>query len=301
MPNQLTSHPVLMTGASGFLGWNLLQAAPQNVELLLQFNEHLPQPKCNSPLAKNLKLDLSSPQAISTIQNLDLSAIIYSAAYSDISTCLKFPEASKTVNLDLPAQLSSWCREQNIPFIYYSTDLIFDGVHGQYKDDSPASPLSLYGEQKAMAEQLVLENNPNALVLRCPLMYGEANPKRPAALQSLLASLKSGQTLNLFTDEYRSPVRAHRVAQFSWEIIGKLNGILNVGGQENLSRFEMGIKLAEVYQIVNPPIQALRQSDLPQLGPRPANCTLNSEKARALGFKSFTFQEELQLIKEMSL
>jgi dTDP-4-dehydrorhamnose reductase len=297
MSENLTTDPTLITGASGFLGWNLLQTAPKDINILAQYHHNQPN---LLPNHNRLQLDLSKTNAIQTFKDFKFSAIIYAAAYSDIRTCQQDPKASKIVNLDLPLHLSEISFQKNLPFIYYSTDLIFDGCEGNYLETSSPNPLSLYGEQKAAAEQAILKNNPNALILRCPLMYGEANPNRPATLQNSLSQLHTDETQTLFTDEYRSAARALRIAQFTWKSLGALNGLYNVGGQEALSRYEMGMKLAKVYQIDKPAIKAIRQSDLPQLGPRPANCTLNSQKARSKGFLSLTYLEELQHIKEIS-
>lgn len=298
MPENPIQDPVLITGASGFLGWNLLRTIPDGINVLAHYQNHTPDLPEN---AQKIQVDLSEVKAPQTLNKFGFSAIIYSAAYSDISTCQKNPKDSKTVNVNLPLQLSEICAQKNIPFIYYSTDLIFDGREGNYLEKSAPNPLSLYGEQKAEAEQRILKCNPNALILRCPLMYGEADPKRPASLQHLLSQLKTGQAVNLFTDEFRSPARAHRIAQFSWKALGSLQGLYNVGGPENLSRYDMGLTLARVHQIDKPAIQAIRQSDLPQLGPRPANCTLDSQKARAAGFVSHNYHDELQHIKEVSI
>ena len=295
-----TQNSTLLLGASGLLGWNLCQTAPENMKVVAQHHHSVVDLELTQASFELLNLNLAQESAFETLKQHQNTAIIYAAAYSDISTCKKYPQESYIVNVELPIKLSQWCAEHNTPFLYYSTDLVFDGQRAPYNESSPTNPLSLYGEQKAKAEENILSTYKDALIFRCPLLYGEASSNRPATLQNMISQFKCEQSMKLFIDEFRTPARAKRIADFTWDSLGKRHGLYNVGGPESLSRHEMGMAIADTFKLNHKLIQSIRQSDLPQLGLRPSNCSLNSQKAIDAGYHALSFSEEIKLISKMS-
>src|SRR5208337_1041423 len=105
------------------------------------------------------------------LQKIRPDALIHTAAESNPNFCQLNPVASHGINVEATANLASLCAELRIPFVFTSSDLVFNGLKPPYSENDPVCPLSIYGEQKAKAERAVLERYPRALVCRMALMF----------------------------------------------------------------------------------------------------------------------------------
>jgi len=294
LPNN--NPPLLLLGASGFLGWNLLQNVEYHRTVIAQSNDHHLDLKGTRGTISSLKLNLLAPDALKQLLQIDHSGIIYAAAYSNISSCDQHPLHSHQINVEIPLKLASHCSKTNRAFVYYSSDLVFDGKQAPYDERSLTTPLSLYGQQKSDAEYKILDANPKACVYRLPLLFGEAGCFAGSSLQSMLSTLNNKQSLNLFTDEFRSPARAKAIAEFTWKQLGEISGLFNLGGPERISRYDMGKILCETFKFPLKWLNPILQSDLPNLKPRPSDCSLISQHAVQLGYNARPYREEMQSI-----
>ena len=104
-------------------------------------------------------------------------------------------------------------------------------------------------------------------------------------------AMSDGAALKLFVDEYRTPIRAGRVVEGLFLALEKSPGILHLSGGERVSRYDFGHMIAEMHTLKKAHIVACRQTDVDLGAPRPADVSLNIDKARALGFKSWSLRE----------
>lgn len=293
MPRQL-----LLTGASGFLGWNIIQAKPSSWSITGVVNKHT----TDLPVDRIIQLDLSDTAAITRrLKQESPDAIIHTAAISDANYCQQHPEESYRINVDATAQLAMLAASLDIPFIFTSTDLVFDGTKGNYSEDDKTNPLSAYGKQKVAAVKVLLEEiYLNACVCRMPLMFGDPGPHSKSFVQPFLQNLQGGKSINLFTDEYRTAVDGLSAARGLWMAVEQQwEGIWHLGGPDKLSRYEFGVLLAEIFQINRPAINAIRQKDLQMAAPRPADVSLNSQKAFKAGWLPDSNRQALLMLNEV--
>ena len=156
--------------------------------------------------------------------------------------------------------------------------------------------------KKVAAEQKMLSVYPEIAICRMPLMFGLPSPVANSFIQGFIHSLKSGQELNLFTDEFRTPASATTAAQGLLLAISKqVKGILHLGGRERVSRYEFGLLLAEVLQLPKDFIRPGKQADIVMVAPRSPDTSLNSNKAFNLGYNPLSLREELMVLKSDSL
>ena len=222
---------VWITGAGGLIGSCLARLAAQ----------YAPQ-FAVIPLAR-ADLDLTDFDAVGRRFRAERpQLVIHCAAMSRSPDCQAHPARARAVNVEATARLAGLAEEGG--FIFFSTDLVFDGRKGNYAETDAVNPLSVYAATKVAAESAVLKN-PRHTVVRASLNSG-ASPKGDSGYnEQLRATWAAGKTCKLFQDEYRSPLAAAATARAVWELAaGRLTGLWHLAGAERLSRLEIGRLLA---------------------------------------------------------
>ena len=258
----------LITGAGGLIGSHLLKAAPAfaadwNVIGLTRRN-----------------FDLADVTATrNAFQRFQPSLVIHCAAISKSAACQANPNLARMMNVEVTARLAELCMA--IPFIFISSDMVFDGRQGNYVESAPVNPLSVYGETKVAAEQIVLAN-PCHTVIRTSLNGGVSPTGDRGFNEEIRLAWQQGKKLTFFTDEFRCPIPAAATARAIWELVAHgAAGLFHVAGSERLSRLQIGQLLAERWPQLNPKFQggSLKDYSGP---PRPADISLSSAKAQKL-------------------
>ncbi|MEH1871274.1 SDR family oxidoreductase [Nostoc sp.] len=282
---------LLITGASGFLGWHLCQLAKTEWEI---YGTYLSHP-LEIPGLKMLKANLTNFQELKRIFNdIKPSAVIHTAAHSQPNFCQTNPKESHAINVIASCNIAGLCADNSIPCVFTSTDLVFDGLNAPYQETDAVCPVNLYGEQKAIAEADMLERYPMTAVCRMPLMFGAATPTAKSFIQPFIQTLKAEEELSLFIDEFRTPVSGTTAAKGLLLALEKVNGIIHLGGKERISRYDFGQLLVEVFQLPASGLKSCRQQDVKMAAPRPADVSLDSSKAFALGYQPLSVKEELE-------
>ncbi len=280
---------LLLTGASGFLGRYTLLHQQENWDITgIYHKTPVPQNFKGEHHSINLEdISASSPnvQIDKLFHEVRPDAVIHTAAISKAGICEQEPQQSYQINVEASRHLAQLCAKISIPFLFTSTNLIFDGQHAPYTEDAKPCPLSKYGEQKVLAEQAILKVYPNATICRMPLMYGLLE-NTSNFFPSWLKSMKDGLRLNAFTDEFRTPVYAADAARGLFLLLNKeKTGIWNLGGQQSLSRYNFALKMAEIFGLSTQHIHPLTQNQLKMSAPRPPDVSMDSTKAFALGYQ----------------
>jgi len=267
METEQTKPRVWITGAGGLIGRYLAETktpASSRFEII--------------PLTRPM-LDLTDFAAVEQRFRAEGPAlVIHCAAMSKSPECQAQPALARRINVDVTAHLATLAAD--VGFILFSSDLVFDGRKGNYVETDAVNPLSIYGETKAQAEEMVLKN-PRHTVIRTSLNSGRSR-NGTAYNEQLQAAWKRGQTLDLFTDEFRSPIPASVTARAVWELAApSRGGLYHLAGSQRLSRAEIGQLVAARH----PELTArIRPCSLREYvgAPRPADSSLNCLKIQAL-------------------
>jgi dTDP-4-dehydrorhamnose reductase len=224
------------------------------------------------------QLDLLDFESVRREFNKDRpQLVIHCAAISVVSEAQKNPALAKKTNVEVTRLLAELSAE--IPFIFFSTDLIFDGRKGNYAEADAPNPLHIYGETKAAAEEIVLKN-PKHLVIRTSINYGASRAGDRSFNEQLRRALQGGQGMKLFTDEFRCPIPAIETARAVWELAGKnCTGIYHVAGAEKLSRRQIGELLAKRWPEMKMKIEPASAKDFAG-PPRALDTSLNISKVQ---------------------
>jgi dTDP-4-dehydrorhamnose reductase len=216
-----------ITGAGGLIGSHIARNAPHEwgVRALIRS-----------------ELELTDVAAVREAFGRDKpQLVIHCAALSKTLACERNPEVARLNNVDITRALAKLAAD--IPLLFFSTDLVFDGAKGNYTESDVPNPLTVYAETKLAAEQIVLAN-PKHTVIRTSLNAGRTL-NGTAFNEQWRATWKRGETLNLFVDEFRSPLAAEITARAAWELVAANQpGLYHLAGNERLSRFDIGRLLA---------------------------------------------------------
>ncbi|MBD3422306.1 MAG: sugar nucleotide-binding protein [Chitinivibrionales bacterium] len=272
---------LLVTGASGFLGWNICRSAANRYQTTGIVNTH----PCTLENVDVRMFDLADCAHVGKlVQEIKPDYVIHAAAQANPNYCQHHAQATQRINVEVPYALARACAAQGVRLVFTSTDLVFDGEHAPYTETDPAHPLSRYGRQKRAAEIKIGYACPSALICRLPLMFGDAPSHASSFLQPMLAAIEQGRQQTLFADEYRTIVSAISAAHGIVLLLEKgVSGIFHLGGRERFSRCGFGELLAQILHrrvSLNP----AKRSDMKTPAPRPADVSLDSSKAFALGY-----------------
>ena len=272
---------VWITGAGGLVGHELVSGA------------HKYATGFRARGLRREDVDLLDFPALRTLFAREKPAgIIHCAAVSRSPICEKDPAFAHRTNVEATQQLAELGAD--IPFLFFSSDLIFDGEKGNYLEEDQPNPLSVYGETKAAAEEIV-RKHPHHTILRISLTGGRSPKESGAFNEEMEKAWAEGRALHLFVDEYRCPLPVQAVARAVWELFGKnARGTYHLNGAEKLSRYEIGRILAERHPELNPQIIAGSRKEY-KGAPRPADTSLNCSKIqKILSFEIPKLSEWLQ-------
>src|SRR5439155_7646782 len=172
---------------------------------------------------------------------------------------------------------------KDIPFIFISSDMVFDGETGNYDESAPTNPIGVYAETKMEAEKIILAN-PCHTVIRTSLNVGKSPTGDRAFNEQLQRAWQRGEKLRLFTDEFRCPVPAEVTARAIWELASlDQPALYHVAGAERLSRWQIGQLLASRWPELNPRIEPGSRKEYSG-APRPEDTSLNCAKVQRLLF-----------------
>jgi dTDP-4-dehydrorhamnose reductase len=258
--------PAWITGANGLIGNYLVQTAPRLA------------PRWRVRGLTRDQLDLLDADAVRReFQKDQPQLVIHCAAVSTIAAAQANPNLARRVNVDVTALLAGLAAD--IPFVFFSSDLVFDGRKGNYAETDAVSPLHNYGETKAAAEQIVLRN-PRHTVVRTSLNGGLSRTGNRGFNEGLRLAWQAGRGINLFTDEFRCPIFAGETARAVWELANqRRTGLFHVAGAEKLSRWQIGQLMAARCPQLNPKITPGLAADFPG-PPRALDTSLNITKVQ---------------------
>jgi dTDP-4-dehydrorhamnose reductase len=255
-----------ITGADGLIGNYLVQTAPK-----------FAAGRRVRALTRD-QLDLLDFDAVRREFRKDQpQLIVHCAAVSTLAAAQADPALARRVNVEATRLLAELAAQ--IPFVFFSTDLVFDGRKGNYAEADAVNPIHLYGETKAAAEQIVLRN-PRHTVVRTSLNAGVSRAGNRGFNEQLRRSLQTSQGMKLFTDEFRCPIPAVETARAVWDLANQEQaGLFHLAGAEKLSRWQIGQLLVQRWPEVRTKIESGSARDFPG-PPRALDTSLNIAKVQ---------------------
>jgi dTDP-4-dehydrorhamnose reductase len=216
------------------------------------------------------------------LKEVSPAVVYFPAANPNVEWAEQYPDEARRTNVTGAQALLKLAQDAGAKIVYYSSEYVFDGAHGPYREDDTPNPISVYGRLKLEMEEFILKQMPEALILRTTVVYGwEQQPKN--YVQRLVASLRAGETeVRAPTDQISSPTFAVNLARASIELAAGHSGIFHVAGDARCSRYEFALAVADTFALRSDSITGVSTASLGQLAPRPLNAGLLVEKAKSV-------------------
>lgn len=299
---------VLLTGASGFLGWNFCQQASKDYELVGTYFRNQPTDIDINWVKINL---LDTPEVSKLIERVQPDIVVHLAAISKPAFCEEHPALSHHINVYTAVAVAEASQKLGIPMIFSSTDLVFNGSSGPYTEDDFSYPLSQYGLQKQMAEESLLGDFEQVFVARLPLLFGNTPDYTSNFYTQTIKNLQEGEPVRAFVDEYRTMISANVASTWLQKLIeyvldsnlaqDKKEHLLHLGGSESCSRYEFALKIAKQFGLDKQLIVPTMQKELDLVPVRPPDVSLDSSLAnKTLLYKAPSLEEQLSSLKPIS-
>ncbi len=208
--------------------------------------------------------------------NFDVSefapdVIVHCGALTHVDYCETHEQESYEKTVQSTINLIKLANDCKARLVYISTDYVFDGKDGPYKEDAQVNPISVYARHKLEAEQIVMRDIPAPLVLRVTNVYGdELRGKNFVA--RIIDQCRNNQklTLKLPYDQYASPANAWDIARTMYLLLrdGK-QGIYNIGGTDYMNRVELALRVLSYFPGAQYDLIPVSTEDLKQPAARP--------------------------------
>lgn len=269
---------LLVTGGSGLIGGSVCALAASDWRVTGTF--HANKPSLAGVDWRQLDItDASSVGAL--VRGVKPEVIIHTAAVADIDVCERDPHVAWRTNVEGTRNLVAAAEKLSARLVHLSTSTVFDGERGNYRESDPTRPINVYARTKIASEAEALSGERNAVV-RTTLVLGFPWTAGRSFLADAVAKLKSGMVLALPKNEIRNPIDTWTLASCLLELASSHHsGIFHIAGLESLSRFEMGLKVAERAGADRSLVVPLEKLP-PGRAPRPLDASLNTEKARSM-------------------
>ncbi|HEU5168439.1 MAG TPA: SDR family oxidoreductase, partial [Chitinophagaceae bacterium] len=242
-------------------------------------------------------MDFTDPFSIHDVfGNIKPDVVVHAGAMSKPDECELDQMKAYLVNVEGTVPLLINSEELKIFFVFISTDFVFDGERGMYKEDDVPRPVNYYGRTKLEAEEAVKEYEHSWAIVRTVLVYGRTRSGHSNILKIVKEKLEKGEEYNVVDDQLRTPTYVEDLAKGIVSIFEKkATGIFHLSGKDILTPYQMAIKTAEHLHLESSLIKKVTAASFSQPAKRPLKTGFIIDKARKeLGYEPVSFDEGLK-------
>ena len=258
---------VLITGSGGILGSELSNRLNELFDVLA-----LPKS------SKNNFLDITDfDMMYSIFKNFEPDFVINCAAFTNVDSCESNKQIARNVNVKGLMNLLK-CMSKNSKMIHISSDYVFDGKNGNYKENDMKEPINYYGKTKLEADNLLMGSNSNYLIIRPNVLYS-SNLNENHFLSWVVNSLKEKNEINVVNDQISNPVYVTDLVEVILSsLFVEYNGVYHFGSEDVISRYDFALLISRIFRLDRNLINPIKTSSLKQVAKRPKKSFLNCNK-----------------------
>ncbi len=229
------------------------------------------------------RLDVTDATAVGwVLKEARPDVVIHTAAMTDVDGCEREREEAQAINADGAGNMARACAERGVHLVYLSTEYVFDGTAGPYREGDPTNPLGWYARTKFEGERAVMAAEGSSAIGRTTVIYGYAPHVRANFVLWLVGELKAGRRVRVVEDQVGSPTLADNLAEMVLTLgASRATGVWNTVGGSVISRFQFARLAAEAFGLDASLIDPISSAELNQPAPRPLRAGLVMDKFRA--------------------
>ncbi len=282
----------LVIGASGLVGGALMRT--------LESEGWQVTGTAMSRLRQGLRLlDIGDGAAVGTlIRDLAPDVVVLAAAFTHVDGCEQDPARARRVNVEGPRSSAAACKAIGGLLVFYSSEYVFDGGHGPYRETDLPRPINVYGQTKLEAEHAIEDSGVDALIIRTTWVYGWDRTSKNFAMQ-VWQRLSAGEGMRVASDQVSTPTLVDGLAEISVRLVELgLGGVVHVAGRDRLSRVDFARRLASTFAVDPGLVDGVPTVELGQRALRPLAGGLKTERLHGLlGTEAMTLDEALKRVR----
>lgn len=292
---------ILVCGSNGLLGQKLAWLFDQNSEYEVLHTSYHRSFVHEQVLVDYTQLDVTNRGDVkSLVMSFRPDVILNAAAMTNVDACEREKEQAWKVNVGAVENLVEVCRRIDAKLVHVSTDYVFDGKTGHYREEDRVNPINYYGKTKLAGENVILSSGVDHAILRTIVVYGVGlNVKNNFALW-VINNLNEKKQIRCVDDQISNPTNVYDLASAMKSVVEcGASGIFHVCGAETISRFDFALRAAEVFGFDPSLIQRIKSTDLQQVAQRPLNTSFVFEKAKqVLHYQPMNATQGLMMVQQ---
>lgn len=265
----------LVTGSAGLIGSQFVSDLEQSGRSVYScYNDA--KPSHGIPI----KLDLLNIQEISTtLQKFQPDVIIHLAALTDVEKCELEPKLAYSINTKATEQIVKDAEQIGCFLIYLSTDYVFDGKNGMYKETDPTNPINQYGKTKLDGEKAVEKCKSPWAIIRTSTPFGNHLTKKTFPIW-VIENLQKNKTLSILEDQFTSPTYVPNLTEMILDVIShNLVGFFHLSGSTRISRYRFAQMIADKLNLDKSLLKPVKMNEMTWKANRPLDSSLDVSKA----------------------
>jgi len=294
---------ILITGCHGLLGQKLVSLFSSETDYHMLITDVSNSTFLNPLRTKRCdytQLDITAKSDVkSLVSNYKPDVIINAAAFTNVDECETERERAWRINVDGVKHLIIAARKIDAKIVHISSDYVFDGKNGLYREEDRPNPVSYYGKTKLASENALKMSGIRYAIVRSMILYGIGKNVRQNFALWVINELSNHRPIRVVDDQIGNPTLVDDLAYGILKIVDlNREGIYHIAGSETISRYRFALKIAKVFGLNARLIKPIKTVDLSQPAPRPLQSSFIILKAETdLGIKPSNVEQGLLIMK----
>ena len=267
----------LVTGSAGLVGQQVVKDLSKSNQVFSCYNESKPE------YGDSVKMDLKNYEMVSSIlTEIKPDVVIHLGAMTGVDLCEKEKTSASEINTKATEIIAKECSKLNSFLVYVSTDYVFDGNFGMYKEDDVANPLGFYGKSKLEGEKAVQNFSTNWCIARTSTPFG-LHPTKKSFPMWVIENLQKQKQIDVLIDQFTSPTYIPNLSRMLIEISERrITGIIHVAGASKISRYQMASMVSDKLNLDDTLLKQISMNKMKWVAQRPNDSSLDVSRASSI-------------------
>jgi UDP-4-amino-4,6-dideoxy-N-acetyl-beta-L-altrosamine transaminase/dTDP-4-dehydrorhamnose reductase len=287
---------IVFTGGSSLLAQSWIRQEQLHYNYILGLHKR----QLDQKRFKTVVFDYDHPDQLSVqLQNVKADIVINCIGLTSVEACQENPKLAQKINVELSKNIALACAISKVKLVHISTDHLFDGTLPFANEETSKSPVNNYGKTKDEGEEVVLQTNADALLIRTNF-FGWGPAYKASFSDQILKNLGNGITSKLFKDVYYTPISVVTLRDTIERLLQhNAKGVFNVTSNERISKYQFGVMLAIAFGYPAHLIAPISIDEMTDLTARPKDMSLSNHKLSVFLNASLpSIERQLEDLKE---